>query len=500
MIGPLGQSMATKTRTEQIEAVESSISDGPSKALYLVAGDRVLSEPGAMKIARCLAGKADCEVEVHIRPVSLGTILADLKTYSLFAPAKVVVAVETALLADESAAAQMVDEVLEVLPLSSSEPDALSQRERRASSQLLHTLRLFQIDPFQGAAEATIADLPEIALEGGKTPGRQRKRGRRQIETAREQLTILLEVARGTDLQGRAETDSGELLDIVERGLPEGHSLVLAESAVSSAHPLVMALREQGSFAAVGAVRAAKGGGWQGLELLADELRGETGVGIATRALDELAKRTIQSSRTRGSGTATAVSADSTARFAAEYRKLATLVGSGGIELDLVESTVEDRGEEDAWKTLDAIGAGRSNEALHRVQRLLSSSEDTLAERLSFFSLLAGFCRQLTALSEIIDQPGVERRQTTYNNFKSQIAPRLQAELPGGGKNPLSGVHPFRLYRAYGVACRIPASVMANLPSRVLETELRLKGDSDQPDAALTSLICDLTTSVGTAG
>ena len=499
MIGPLGLSMATKTRTEQIEAVETSISEGSSKALYLVAGDRVLSEPGAMRIARCLAGKVDCEVEVHIRPVSLGAILADLKTYSLFAPAKVVVAVETALLADESAAAQMVDEVLEVLPLSSSEPDALSRGERRAASQLLHTIRLFQIDPFEGTAEATIADLPEIALKGGRTSGRQRKRGRRQIETAREHLTALLEVARRTDLRGSSETDTGELLDIVERGLPDGHSLVLAESAVASAHPIVKALREHRSFAAVGAVHASKGGGWQGLDLLADELQSETGVGIANRALSELARRTIQSARTRGGGAA-AVSSDSTGRFAAEYRKLATLSGSGQIELGLVESTVVDRGEEDTWKTLDAIGAGRSDEALRRIQRLLSSSENSLAERLSFFSLLASFCRQLTALSETIEQAGIERRQTAYNTFKTQIAPRLQAELPSGGKNPLSGVHPFRLYRAYGVACRMPASVMANLPSRVLETELRLKGDSDQPDAALTALVCDLTTSVGRAG
>ena len=342
-----------------------------------------------------------------------------------------------------------------------------------------------------------LSELPDSALEGAKGPGRQRKRGRRQIETARDQLGALLEVARRTDLQGRAETDAGDLLEIVQRGLPEGHALILAESAVAPRHPLVEDLRERGCIAEVGAVQAAKKGGWQGLDLLAAQLQSETGVAIAPTALSELARRTLQTVRTRGRGGASAVSADSSARLAAEYRKLATLAGSQNIDLDLVESSVEDRGEEDAWLTLDAIGAGRSNDALRRIHRLLASSEDPLGERLSFFSLLASFCRQLTALSNAMERTGIERRQTNYNDFKTHLAPKLQADLPSGLKNPLGGLHPFRLYRVYGVACRMPPSVMARLPARVLETERRLKGDSDQPDAALTALVCDLTTSVG---
>jgi DNA polymerase-3 subunit delta len=489
--------MTAKKTSDPVAALEASLSEGSSAALYLVVGDRVLSEPGAMRIANALAAQVGCKVEVHVRPASISKVLADLKTYSLFAPAKVVVAVETALLADESAAAQMIDEVLETLPLSAADPEALSQRERRAASQLLHILRLFRIDVLPGSVDEVLSQLPDIALEGAKGPGRQRKRGRKQIETAREQLAALLEVARQTDLRGRAETDAGELLEIVQRGLPKGHALILAESAVAPRHPLVEALKELRSIAIVGGVQTAKKGGWQGLEQLAAQLEGETGVAIAPRALNELARRTLQTVRIRGRDSASAVSADSSARLAAEYRKLANLAGSDKIGLDLVQASVEDRGEEDAWLTLDAIGAGRSDDALRRIQRLLTSSEDTLGERLSFFSLLASFCRQLTALAEAIDRTGIERRQTSYNDFKTRLAPKLQADLPSGLKNPLGGLHPFRLYRAYGVACRMPAGVMARLPARVLETERQLKGDSDQPDVALTALVCDLTTSVG---
>jgi hypothetical protein len=280
------------------------------------------------------------------------------------------------------------------------------------------------------------------------------------------------------------------LADIAERGLPDGHALVLAESTAAESHPLVQKLAAAGRYAAVGQVEAAKGGGWQGLDLLAAELRQETGASITGKALEELARRTIQKSQKRSA--AASVSAESTARFAAEFRKLATLTGASEIGFEMVEDVVEDRGEEDAWKTLDAIGAGRADEALQRIGRLMSAAEDPIAARLSFFALLAGFARQLTALSSLIDLHEIPRRAMPYPRFKTQLAPRLQAELDGGRQNPMAGLHPYRLYRAYSVACRIPAEIVRDLPARVLETELRLKGESGQPDAALAGLVCDL--------
>lgn len=495
----MGPVVARQER-DLIADVETAIAAGETRSLYLVAGERVLAEPGALRVAESLAQVAQCQVEVYTRPVSIASILADLKTYSLFSTAKVVVAVETALLADEGTAAELIDEVLEVLPLASAEPEALSDKERRAAGLLLHTLRLFRVDPFADSSAAAIERLPASACEGGKSSGRKRKRDKRQVTSVREKLTSLLDVARLTDLEGRAQTELGELAEIVDRGLPEGHALVLAESAVSANHPLVAALDEGGALVSLGYLRTSKKGDWIGLDRLATQLERETGVAISPRALEELARRTLQASRSRAREGSSAAQADSTGRLAAEYRKLAALAGSDGIELELVETTTEDRGDEDVWKTLDAIGAGRSEEAIARIHRLLASSEDPISERLSFFSLLAALCRQLTALATAIEQAGVERRPTSYARFKDHIAPRLQAELVTGDASPLSGLHPFRLYRAYSVACRLPTAALMNLPQRVLETEIRLKGDTDLPDAALTALVCDLTTAVRRAG
>ena len=369
--------------SEALEAVLRSIDEGQRLPLYLVAGDRVLAEPAAIQLGQALGKSVGCEPEIHRRPADLGSVLADLKTYSLFAPAKVVVVVESSVLADSGAAADLLDEAVEALPVGR-ETVELSTAERRAAGRLLQTLRLFQIDPATAAPEEVLSSLPPWALKGG-TRYRQahgnRPRGPRQVEEVRAQLAELLDAALSSGLRGWADTDVGELADAVERGLPDGHALVLAESAVAKQHPLVETLQAQDALVAVGRVAVAKGGGWQGVELLSGELQRETGVGIAGPALQELARRTIVRSTARGSGP-DAVDADSTARFAAEYRKLATMVSGDSIDRQLVEATVEDRGDEDAWKILDAIGAGDLQDALHRMHRLLSSAEDPIAARL----------------------------------------------------------------------------------------------------------------------
>lgn len=474
-----------------MEQITTRIGEGRAAPLYLVVGDRVLAEPAAIRIGEELARAAGCELEVYRRPAELGSLLADLKTYSLFAPAKVVVAVETAVLADAAAAAQLIDEALEVCPVRLEEEEGLNERQRRCARRLLQTLRLFQLDAPSGRSAEVIGALPDSVLQGAvKSGGRRRRRGRKQIEEARENLSGLLEAALAAGLEGWAETEVGELAEIAQRGLPDGHSLVLAESAVDRQHPLIGTLAAAGHFTAVGQVEAAKGGGWEGLDLLAAELGQETGVPIAHAALQELAHRTIQKRETRGA--AGTVSAESTSRFAAEYRKLATLVGEGQIGAQLVENVVEDRGQEDAWKILDAVGAGRAEEALHRIHRLLAAAEDPIAARLSFFSLLAGFARQLAVLCSMTDELSIPRRSVNYAKFKSQIAPQLQADLADGSSSPVAGLHPYRLYRAFTVASRVPAERVRDLPAKVLETELRLKGESAQPDVALAELVCDL--------
>lgn len=471
-----------------------SIDPGKPEPVYLVAGDRVLAEPAAGRIGEMLAGQVDCQVEIHRRPAGLGSILADLKTFSLFASAKIIVAVETAVLADQRAAADLLDSAFETVP-EGGPGEELGPEERRGAGLLLQALHLFHLDTEAGSAQSVIEQLPEWAVQGGnvhRKRSRNRPRGRRQVEEVRSRLGVLLEAARREGLRGWAEGDLQELGEVVRQGLPEGHTLILAESAVARDHPVVHTLAEKGAFFEVGQVEAERGGGWRGLDLLAAELEKESNVGIEADALKELARRTIQRPGGRSGGSNTQVEADSTARLAAEYRKLANLAEDGKIGRGLVEAVVEDRGEEDVWEILDAIGAGRSGAALTGIQRYLSAASDPVAARLSLFALLASFARQLTAIQGMLRLTQASRGERNYSRFKSRIAPLLQDELPEGGRNPLKGIHPYRLHRAYLAACRMPAGRVETLPRQILEAEMQMKGESSRPDVALTHLVSKL--------
>ena len=120
-------------------------------------------------------------------------------------------------------------------------------------------------------------------------------------------------------------------------------------------------------------------------------------------------------------------------RFLAQARIKGVLVQLS----KLVERAVEDRGEEDVWQLLDAVAAGRGGEALDRLRRLILAADDPLAARLSFFSLFASFCRQLTAIRGLMRASRVPAGEANYARFKDRHAPQLQGEVPGGGKNPI---------------------------------------------------------------
>ncbi|HYL05613.1 MAG TPA: hypothetical protein VE075_06215 [Thermoanaerobaculia bacterium] len=489
--------------TDHIQRLLAAARQDGASQVFLLHGDLVLAEPAALAVASGLAAQHGGRVEAHRRPASLGPLLQDLRTFSLFGSAKVLLAVDTFVFADRSAAADLIDDAGEPLPLQAGagEAPALAARERQAASRLMQALRLFEIETAAdgGPAERLLARLPAWVFEGGKAARRGRggrARGKRQVEELREGLAALLEAARREGIEGRAEGDLPDLADLISGGLPAGHFLVFAERDVSRDHPLARLLGDRGAVAAVGEVEAERGG-WQGVDLLAAELARETGIGIAQDALAELTRRTLRKPGDRpaagrgGEAAGASVTADSTARLAGEYRKLANLAraaGGGRIERRMVEEAVEDRGEEDVWKLLDAIGAGHGGEALDRLRRLLAAADDPAGARLAFFALLATFCRRLTAIRGMMRVARVRGGETNYNRFAANLAPALQGDLPGGN-NPLAGVNAWALYRAYLAASRLPEAVAASLPWEVLETELQLKGESGEADAALARLV-----------
>lgn len=466
----------------------AALLDRPPLPVYLVRGDRALAEPRAERLAAALAERAGCAHQTYRLPESLAPIVNDLCTFSLFDGAKVALAVESAVFADKSAARELLAEAIEVLPPPLGEP--LGGRARTAALRLLQVLKLHGLDPYRGAEAEAVAALPDelfVAPRAGRAKSKAKAKSAAEGEDPRATLAALLAAARREGLEGRGESDLGELADLVRRGLPPGHALVLAESAVADDLPLVRALAAAGAIVEAGRLSAERGGTWSGLEPLVAELERETGASITRPALVELARRTL-----RGEARSAAVGAESTARFVAEYRKLATLSAGQPIGAELVAEGVEDRGQEDVWQILDAMAAGRPGEVLARFERYLAAADEPEAARLSFFGLLAGLCRHVTALAGLARSLGLPPAEREYSRFKAQVAPRLQAEIAGLPVNPLAGLHPYRLHKAYLLAARLPTTELERLPGRVLETEQRLKGESGDPASALADLLLAL--------
>jgi len=444
--------------------------------VHLIVGNLTLAEPKARQLAETLAKGDPYTLARHKE--SLASVLDDLETFSLFGEAKVVIAFETALLADRSAASGLVDSALDDPVVDPTSP--LTSRQRWCATRLYSVLNLFAIDPFAGSASELIADLPDEILKGAS--GRL---GAARVAERREQLTRLLQAAREQEVAAHAEAVVERLATAMELGFPPGHHLILIESTVDATHPLAVRLKDRGAAIGVGEVTAQRQGGWQGADRLAATLAEETGTKAEPAATKELAERTLKRKARDRSGVVDAASA---ARFAAEYRKLATLV-DGDIAVADVRRVVTDRGDQDVFQIMDAVGAGRSGEALHKFSRYLDAATDPEAARLGFFAQLAEFCRHLAWIEARLAETGAQRGMTNYPQFKQRLAPVIAAENDVDG---LHKIHPFRLHKAYLAASRLPSGCGAGLPEKVLVAERRIKGDSRSPNLAVDVLLADL--------
>src|SRR5581483_6688373 len=125
----------------------------PASPLYLVVGDAVLAEPAASRLGAALAEKSGGTFALRRRPADLLPLLEDLRTFSLFGGAKVLGAVDTAVLADRSAALELVAEALAVAPPAGED---LATKEREGASRLLQALHLFGVDVEKGSPKEAV--------------------------------------------------------------------------------------------------------------------------------------------------------------------------------------------------------------------------------------------------------------------------------------------------------------------------------------------------------
>ncbi len=168
----------------------------------------------------------------------------------------------------------------------------------------------------------------------------------------------------------------------------------------------------------------------------------------------------------RGRGS---VDADSTARFSAEYRKLASLVRRREASTSL-DRARQRRGSRRGGGLADPRRArrrARRDEALAKIRRRVAGAEDPLAERLY---VLRPPLRIRAAgrwpWRERSRQRALGAARASFETFKNRVAPALQKALTEAGLGALAKLHPFRLHKAYLAAARFPAERLSHASRR----------------------------------
>jgi hypothetical protein len=204
------------------DSIVEAAGAGTARPLYLVTGEPVLAEAAARRIALALAQPIDGRFDVHRRPPDLGAVLADLRTYSLFGGGKISLVIDCAALSDRRAAAYLIDQAAEALPLQ--DDVELTGAARHAAGRLLQVCRFFGLQPGAAPSSRIIEGLPTWVFEGaapsgganrGASGGAARARGKRRpkgaIEELKTGLVTLLDAAQRDGVAGWADTDATEL-------------------------------------------------------------------------------------------------------------------------------------------------------------------------------------------------------------------------------------------------------------------------------------------------
>jgi DNA polymerase III delta subunit len=197
----------------------------------------------------------------------------------------------------------------------------------------------------------------------------------------------------------------------------------------------------------------------------------ERGVAIEAPALEWLRRATDEDPRL----------------FSAELDKLLEWAGRGGrvTRADAV-AQVEDRGAEDVYAFLDALGRRGSGEALERLERLLSGRPIRMGKErevdaddpfLMLFSVLVGELRKMLYVRSRLEEAGVRGfgAETSYQSYASRIHDALAEPVAPFSESPMSSGKPFGWYKVATRSVRYRVDELVGALRRAAEVDAALK-------------------------
>jgi len=378
--------------------------------IYLFWGEEFLVRREADALARTLVPDAAAGLNLAVLDAaSPREIAAELMTLPLFPGRKVVVVRDPEFLAPKKGRVEALGKVRE----------AWKAGRRKESARRLLAL---VARAGWGAAEV------DPSVPGA--PPAEAWREELGITLADADLDWLREMAAFIREEGvtAPESDVSPLLQALERGLPEGHALVMAATDVDSRHPLLKLAQKQGSVVE----RKVGGGRLRDLDLsgAAKSFLEGTGKRLGPGAEEALRDRLGGQMRLLQS----------------ELEKLVAYVPGPVIRREDVEAVVARVREEEFLELSDALQKRDLPAALRYVDEALEH-----AAPLMILGAVASVVRGLVESHERMTQLGRGQPPRSFDEFKSRIFPAVEREAREHGQRV---PHPWAAFLGMQAAAR----------------------------------------------
>ncbi len=417
--------------THELEDVLSQAQSGKVAPLYLLWGEEFLVRKGADELTKRLLPDASVGLNLSVMDgASPSEIAAELATLPLFPGRKLALVRDPEFLAPKKGRGDALGRARDAWR---------AGRRKEAARRVL--------------AIAARAGWSVKALDVGSpdAPTADQWKDELNIELGELDRTFLQEVAAFCREEGiRApETDEGALLALLERGMPEGHALVIAATDVEAKHPLVKWAREHGVL-----VERKVASKLKELDLsdLAAEVLQPFGKRLAPAAEMQLKERVGGNMRLLQS----------------ELEKLALFTDGAVIQPADVEAIVHRAREEEFLELSDALQKRDLPTALKYVDDAIQQG----AHPLVLLGAVASVVRTLLMNRERLSALSGGKAPRSFDDFKARIFPAIEREAKAAkARVP----HPYAAFMGMQASTRYTRDELLRALAACAESDVALK-------------------------
>lgn len=415
-----------------IDKVLAEVKAGKVLPLYLLWGEEYLIRKDADELVKALVPGAS--VGLNLAVLDAGSpkeVAQELATLPLFPGRKVVLVRDPEFLAPKKGRGDALGKAREAWK---------ANRRKEAARRVL------------GLAARAGWGVAQLEVGASGAPSAEQWKEELGVELAEVDIGFLKEVAAfcREERISAPEGDASALVELLQRGVPAGHALVLAATEVDSRSPLVKLAQDKGHV--VERKVAARHKDLE-VEPLAAEFLKPFKKKLGKGAADQLKERIGGNIRLLQS----------------ELEKLATYVQGNTIEVADVALLVAHTREDEFFELSEALQSRNLKDALDYVEDVMG--QGTHALQLS--GAVASIVRGLLENHERLERFAGGAPPRNFNDFKAKVFPKIEQSVKG--KPP----HPYVAFLAMQGAARYKRHELLEALVACADADLALKSSAN---------------------